>query len=56
MNTPAARLASRPLHAAPIAMPTPAMRAAKLVVSIPKNPRMATMSTTLSKTDVAVPM
>ena len=31
-KTPAAKLASRPLHAAPMAMPTPARRAAKLVV------------------------
>jgi hypothetical protein len=32
------------------------MRAAKLVVSIPKNPRMATTSAMLSRTETAVPM
>ena len=53
---PAARLASSPLHAAPMAMPTPAKRAAKLVVSMPKKPRRAMMSAMLRMTATAVPM
>jgi len=55
-KTPAARLARRPLHAAPMAMPTPARRAAKLVVSMPKKPRMAMMRAMLRMTATAVPM
>jgi hypothetical protein len=53
---PAARCARSPLHAAPIAMPTPAMRAANVVVSMPKKPRIATISAMFNSTDVAVPM
>jgi hypothetical protein len=36
MNAPAAKLASRPLHAIPMATPAAARMAAKLVVSMPK--------------------
>jgi hypothetical protein len=35
-KTPAAKLANRPLHAAPTAIPTPASNAANVVVSTPK--------------------
>jgi len=41
-NTPAAKLLSMPLQAAPMATPAPARRAAKLAVWMPKKPRIAT--------------
>ncbi|MNG31931.1 hypothetical protein D3C84_1178280 [compost metagenome] len=41
MNPPAAKFANNPDHAIPIANPTAARIAAKLVVSIPQYPRMA---------------
>lgn len=49
-NTPAAKLERRPAQAAPIAMPAAAMRAAKVVVSTPKYPRMATTRAMFSAT------
>ena len=44
-KAPAAKLASRPLQAAPMAMPAAASRAAKLVVSMPNTDRMTITST-----------
>jgi hypothetical protein len=41
---------------APMAMPTPARRAAKLVVSMPKKPRRAMMRVMVRMTDSAVPI
>ena len=43
-KAPAAKFASRPPHAMPIATPPAAISAAKVVVSTPKKPRMATTS------------
>ena len=52
-NAPAAKLASRPPHATPMATPPAAISAAKVVVSTPKNPRIATTSAMLRTTDEA---
>ena len=53
---PPARLASSPPHAVPIAIPTPARSAAKLVVSMPNKPRIPRIMPTLRSTTTAVPM
>ena len=45
---PAAKLPSMPPQATPMATPAAATSAAKVVVSTPKKPRMATISTTFS--------
>ena len=50
-NAPAAKLASKPLQARPMATPAAAMRAANVAVSTPRTPRIATKSTTLRSTD-----
>ena len=47
-KTPAAKLPSMPLQAAPTATPAPASRAAKLAVWMPKKPKMATTRITRS--------
>jgi len=49
-KAPAAKLASSPPHATPMATPPAAISAAKVVVSTPKNPRIATISATLRTT------
>jgi hypothetical protein len=52
-KTPAAKFASMPLQATPMATPPAAKRAAKLVVSTPKKPRMATTRMTVSTAEMA---
>lgn len=49
-KAPAAKFESRPDQAMPMATPAAASTAAKVVVSTPDTPRMATMSTMLSST------
>ena len=52
MNTPAAKLPSMPLQAAPMASPAPASRAANEVVLTPKMSRIARIRTMFSSTEV----
>ena len=50
-DAPAAKFASRPPQATPIATPPAAINAANVVVSTPKNPRIATESATFRTTE-----
>ena len=50
MKPPAARFASNPDQAMPMARPTAAISAARLVVWMPKKPRMPTTSSTFRVT------
>jgi hypothetical protein len=54
MKTAAAKLASEPLQAKPIAPPPAAIKAARLVVSSPKKFRMAMTRTMLSTAPTAL--